>query len=443
MNRGNRLLIGAGCVALLLISWIITANSESKTDKQARLMTQAAELMDSGIYIRAVPLLEEAAAYETAVTSEVETQLKEAYIKLMDQSGFRRKYTELLSKQMNRNDAPCEVYEEAAEYYLSISRLTDALAILSTGIGKTGSMSLIDIYEANRYVYGINRTVYENVAAAHGSTVQVQSGGLWGIANVDGTLLIPCQYEKISTFSKDRAIVRSGGDVFAIDRDNNRIAILDKEKTAADIGNFAADRITLLIDGRWHRATGELILGAATYDYVGMHSETEGYAAAMLDGKWGVVDISAKWVVTPEHDGIIMDELGCAFGQRAVFVRNGGSVTLLVGGEQVGDAYEDARPFGAEGYAAVKQNGQWGFINNKGEVMIGFDPRIEDALSFGQHLAAVRIDGLWGYMNIYGDIVIEPEYLQAKSFSEGSAPVRTERGWQFITLIEYKKGATL
>ena len=67
----------------------------------------------------------------------------------------------------------------------------------------------------------------------------------------------------------------------------------------------------------------------------------------------------------------------------------------------------------------------------------------EDALSFGQHLAAVKLEGLWGYINIYGDIVIGPEFIEAKSFSDGSAPVLTPRGWQFITLVEYKKEVTL
>jgi hypothetical protein len=62
-------------------------------------------------------------------------------------------------------------------------------------------------------------------------------------------------------------------------------------------------------------------------------------------------------------------------------------------------------------------------------------------LSFGQHLAAVRYGEYWGYVSMFGQIVIDAVYYGAKSFSCGSAPVLTERGWQFITLIEYKKEA--
>ena len=71
------------------------------------------------------------------------------------------------------------------------------------------------------------------------------------------------------------------------------------------------------------------------------------------------------------------------------------------------------------------------------------DYQFEDALSFGQHLAAVKINGKWGYVSLKGEIVIEPAYLDAGSFSEGSAPVRTETGWRFITLLEYEEGTGL
>ena len=50
---------------------------------------------------------------------------------------------------------------------------------------------------------------------------------------------------------------------------------------------------------------------------------------------------------------------------------------------------------------------------------------------------------LWGYVSREGNVVIEPTFLEAKSFSEGSAPVLTDRGWRFITLLEFKKGAGL
>jgi len=437
LKRATRMLIGFGCMALLLISWVVAITADSDYERQDMLIRQALSLTNDGIYIRAVPLLEEAVGFNTTRTIEAETELKRVYLALIEQPGFRRRYTELLSRQMNRADATAEIFAEAAEYFLSISRLNEALNILIEGISRTGSQHLIDMYEAHRYAFTINRTGFEDVTAIFGSTIQVKMDGYWGLASADGTLLIPAEYEKISTFSVDRAIVMRDGVISAVDRNNNRIALLHEDAT--DFGNFADNRLPLIIDGRWYRATGEFEMGIADFEMVGMHSE--GNAAAKQGGRWGVIDGGANWIIPPEHDGIIKDELGRAFGQGAVFVRNGSSVTLLVNGERVGSAFEDARPFGREGYAAVKSDGRWGFINTAGEVVIDF--RFEDALSFGQHMAAVKINGLWGYISLLGNEAIEPQFLQAKSFSDGSAPVLTERGWQFITLIEFRRGAGL
>ena len=400
-------------------------------------MRQAADFIKDGIYIRAVPLLEEAAAYNAVHTLEAEEKLKTVYLALIDNSGFRRKYTGLLEKQMSRKNAQPGVFMEAANYYLSISRITEALMVLKEGTVKTGSDKLTAMYESNRYVYEMSRTSYDYVADIYGSTVQVQAGGLWGIAGADGILLIPCEYDKVSTFSADRAIVMKNGEIFAIDKNNNRIAKLNDSASA--FGNLADDRIPILISGVWRRALGDLTLGTVGFEQIGMYSG--GYAAAKTGGKWGVIGTASEWFIPAEYDGIILDRLGRCYAQGGVFVKKGDSVFLLSGGKQVGDSFEDARPFSEHGYAAVRKNGKWGFIDIKGTVMIDFS--FDEALSFGQHLAAVKLDGLWGYINMDGRIVIEPVFFEAGCFSAGSAPVLTEQGWQFISLLEYKRRASL
>lgn len=435
MKRADRILVVAGCILLLTISWIVVINSKSAVEKQLDLLRQAAELINDGIYIRAVPLLEEAAGYNTKYTLDAESELKKVYLVLIDQGGFRRKYTGLLEKQMGRAEAGPDVFAEAAGYYLGVRRVPDALAALRTGIEKTGSEALVTLYESSRYQYDMNRTVYENVTAIFDSAIQVRTDGLWGIAGSDGVLLIPCEYEAISTFSGGRAVVMKDSEVYAVDRNNNRIAVI--RGGIEELGNLAEKRIPLQVNGIWIRATEELIPGAVAFERLGMYSD--GYAAAMENGKWGVIDHAAKWLIPAEFDEIIMDELGRCWAQGAAFARNGDKVYLLSGGGRAAGEYEDARPFSDEGFAAVKRNGKWGFVDERGTVMIEF--LFDDALSFGQHLAAVKQGDFWGYINMRGDIVIEPVFLEAKSFSDGSAPVFTQRGWQFITLLEYKKRA--
>jgi len=430
-------LVGAGCLLLLIVSWIIVISSKSTAEKQLYLIGQAADLMSDNIYILAVPLLEEAAEYNSAHTQEAEEKLKLAYLKLTNTSGFSRKYTDLIGKQMNRRNARPEIFEEAANYYLSTKKVPDALTVLKDGIVKTGDEGLIAMYENNRYAYEMSRTAYDYVAQIYGSAVQVRRGDLWGFARADGTALIECEYEKTSTFSVDRAIVMKDGEIYAVDGDNNRVALL--HVTADDFGNYAENRVPILIEGDWRRCTGDFVPGTYVYEQLGMQSG--GYAAAKKDGKWGVIDLDAKWLIPAQYDEIIQDELGRCYAQDAVFARQGSEVFLFVGGKRTGDPYEDARPFDDEGFAAVKRGGKWGYIDASGAERIRF--RFDDALSFGQHLAAVEVDGLWGYISTTGKVVIDPVFLEAKSFSDGTAPVLTESSWYFITLLEYKKGAGL
>jgi len=433
MRNRTRILVSAGCILLLLASWVIVICSKSEAERQLELICQATALMNKGIYVRAVPLLEEAAGYGAAHTMAAETELKRAYLALIGNRGVNRKYTALLEKQMGRRNALPDVFAEAADYYLGTSKVAEALEALRAGIERTGDGRLESMYEDSRYAYKINRSPYDYVSAIDGWTVQVQKDGLWGIAEADGVPMIPCEYEKISTYSDDRAIVRKGGETYAVDSGNNRIELLSE--AADDFGNLSDDRVPLLIGGRWLRAAGDFTLGDVEYEGIGTYSG--GFAAAKTGGKWGVVDLGVKWLLPAEFDEIIQDELGRCYAQGAVFARSGANVFLIKGGQEVAGVYEDARPFSEEGYAAVKRGGRWGFVDSNGDAAIGFV--FDDALSFGQHLAAVKQGELWGYASLSGKVVIEPTFLEAKSFSNGSAPVLTERGWEFITLLEYKK----
>lgn len=434
MKRINRILLGVGCILVLMISWLMAITAETDRDRQLALINQAAGYTEDEIYIRAVPLLEEAIGYNEEYTLQAEEALKKVYLHLIDQSGYPRKYTNLLDKQMARKGAGPDVFTEAAEYYLSLNKLSDAFQVLRNGIAKTGSADLSALYETYRYQYKTGRAIYQEVTTTYNGAIQVKQNGKWGLASADGTLVIPCEYDKISTFSNGQAIARVGDVISGIDSNGNRVALL--HGSAEDFSNFNDNRLALKRESGWVLADGNLNVGSSTFEEIGMY--TNGLAPAKSSGKWGLVDTSGReWTLAAEYDEIIHDELGRSFSQNAVFVRQGNQVRLFAGKDFVGDTYEDAKPF-ADGWAAVKKNEKWGFIDPQGVVQIDF--QFEDALSFGQHLAAVKQGDNWGYVSLQGEMVIEPTFSAAKSFCNGSAPVLTELGWQFITLLEYKGG---
>ena len=434
MRIKQRLLFGIILVAFLLISWLVTLSTRTPLERQTELLTQAELLIADGIYILAVPLLEEAASYNTKLTLHIESELKKVYLALIDTRGFHNKYLTLLERQMSRSDAQSDVFIETATYLIALSRTGEALNILKAGISHTGCELLKEIYEQNRYHFEINRAVYDYASPIYNGMSMVKRNDLWGISRADGFTLIPCEYDKISTFSNGRAIVMKGGEVYAVNRDNNRVALLRED--VYDFGNLSNNRIPLLFYNGWRRSDSSFNIGSQTYQEIGMASD--GYAAVKLNDRWGVIDQNANWLLHPNYCGIIMDELGRSYARGAVFATLNSRVYLYINGIRQEGYYQNARPFSAEGYAAVMRNGVWGYINLDGTVAIDF--QFDDALSFGQHLAAVKVDNMWGYINLYGEVVIEPQFYDAKSFSQGHSPILTARGWQFITLIEFKRG---
>ena len=435
MKIFNRFLLVAGCILLFGISWLITFTKETDTEKQRKLIDEAENYLADKIYVYSVPLLEEAAQYEGEYTDYAEKRLKGIYTDDLTNSDYREKYEKLLIKQMSRENAPDDVFLEAAEFYFNIGESGDAFSVLRNGIAVTKSEDIVKQYESVRYRFIMGGNIFEYASETYGGVVRIKRNGKWGAASKSGSVVIPCEYDNISTWSGDRFIVEKDGEIYAINSGNDRIALLHSE--ADGFGNISQNRLGILSDGTYILSDGGFNISNISFEELGMFSEN--YAPAKVNGKWGLIGLDGiEWLLKPKYQDIIRDELGRALMNNSIFVRrDDGTVILLSGGSQTGGPYEDAKPFG-DGWAAVKLNGKWGFVDTQGKVMIDF--RFDDALSFGQHLAAVKLGDLWGYVSLNGEIAIEPQFHEVRSFYNGSAAVLTTAGWQFITLLEYQKG---
>jgi len=68
--------------------------------------------------------------------------------------------------------------------------------------------------------------------------------------------------------------------------------------------------------------------------------------------------------------------------------------------------YEKLTYFSDNGLALARKNGKYGFINKKGEVVVGF--KFTDATGFKYDLASVKLNNKWGFIDENGNFVIEP-----------------------------------
>lgn len=91
--------------------------------------------------------------------------------------------------------------------------------------------------------------------------------------------------------------------------------------------------------------------------------------------------------------------------------------------------FEEYRDF-AEGLAAVRLNGKWGYIDNRAQLAIL--PRFEDAGDFSGGLAGVRLDHRWGYINTLGEMVVTPRSFSHADFKDGLALLRLPEGFGYV-----------
>jgi tetratricopeptide (TPR) repeat protein len=415
------------CIALIGIGWFTVLSMKSEEIDQEGLINAAERFIEDSAYVSAIPLLETAVRVQSDRTARAEELLKMAYLNV---DGLSHRYTSFMNRMISMYAYP-SLYMELALYYLDNNQTQRAISVLRTGVEETGDSDLAELYERERYAYSIRRLNYDYVGEIFNTMVLVMRDGLWGVTDSRGVIQIPCMYEKISTFSNNNFVVLLDGEIFTINARNQRTARL--RESAIDFGNLGQGLIPIQMeDQTWRRATFRLNVGSTVFDQFGMYSG--GFAASKVNGKWGVIGTGAEYLIAPTHDGIVMDSLGRAYGQGAVFVREGNNVRLFIDGQRTEHVFDDAYPFNANGWAAVMKNGKWGFIDANGKEQIPFS--YDDARSFNGRLAAVEVDGLWGYISTAGKIAIDPQFLQAKSFNGSDAPVLSEDGWMIISLIE-------
>jgi hypothetical protein len=93
-------------------------------------------------------------------------------------------------------------------------------------------------------------------------------------------------------------------------------------------------------------------------------------------------------------------------------------------------SWELAQPF-ADGRAAVRKGGLWGYLDEKGALVLPCAYRL--ARSFSEGLAAVLIDLQWGYIDKAGKMVAIPVWDEAAPFSEGLAAVKLQGMWGYLS----------
>ncbi|MFN0202171.1 MAG: WG repeat-containing protein, partial [Bacteroidia bacterium] len=183
---------------------------------------------------------------------------------------------------------------------------------------------------------------------------------------------------------------------------------------------------------------------------------SEGLAAIMINGRWGYIDKLGNLVIPAKYI------FPANFQQGHAYVMDEELNTYSIDrkGQRLYTQYRIAGNY-HDGYAPVKagfrgdkfdlqENLKMGLIDSTGLIVV--EPHFECVREFGSGLAPALVGsdaqellplnddyrtlknmgGKWGYLNKGGRFGINPQFDDAKRFSEGLAPVKLKGRWGYI-----------
>lgn len=243
-----------------------------------------------------------------------------------------------------------------------------------------------------------------------------ESMGKWGYINKKGEMKIQAIYDEASTYSCGLALVRSGQNVFFIDKKGNvksGMSFDNAELFYNDYAVFSLSGKEGLLNKKMEYAIQPI------YESLGdMHG---GLCSASLKGEqYGFVNKSGKTVIPEIYDevGDYMDGLAPVYnGSKWGCINDKNKFIVEPIYEGIGSFYSKMAPF--------EKGEKYGFLSTSGEEVV---PPIYDDYEyyFENDLAPVCSNGNWGYIDKKGNVAIALQYSDAKSFVGGMALVAQE-----------------
>ncbi|MBQ7239757.1 MAG: WG repeat-containing protein [Bacteroidales bacterium] len=109
-------------------------------------------------------------------------------------------------------------------------------------------------------------------------------------------------------------------------------------------------------------------------------------------------------------------------------------LSCLFVGTSCSDVVDGNSPEGKKNFFPARYKGLWGYIDRTGKMVI--EPQFLNAETFSEGKAPVCVEvnrvRKWGFIDEKGEMVFEPQFERASSFSEGLAAVLVDSLWGYI-----------
>lgn len=309
------------------------------------------------------------------------------------------------------------------------------------GVQKNGLWGIIDKYglEVVRPQYKYIGKFYDGLAAVR--KYEITKNGKWGYINLYFDEIIPCHYDYASAFVQGLATVRTGSLIGIINNRGDEIVPPKYER----IENFSEGLASVTLNGKlgYINTSGQEII-PLIYDWGAFFSE--GLACIALNSKYGYVDIYGKVVIPPMYDnagnfvnGLAPVCLNNAYGA----INSKGKVIIPFQYDYISDFNEEGLALirlkrehipitfllHSDIYGYYEIHYQTGIINTAGEQIGSLYDKIR---CFSEGYAGVKLNDKWGYINIHGKEIIPIIYDEVGEFENGIAQVWLNRTFLYI-----------
>lgn len=232
---------------------------------------------------------------------------------------------------------------------------------------------------------------FGGVQAYNEGLVAITKDKKWGFLNSEGSLVIELNYDKVTIFNDNYCIAKKGNAFFILDKNG-----VEKEITGAsftEFKHFSQGLAPFKTDEKtsgFINTDGKIVI-AAKFPSVGYFADDLAWAKSN-DNKVGFIDKKGIWIIKPQFD----------------VAKNFDPVS---------------------GLARIKENGNWAYVNKKGEII---NVETEVWGDFSDGLAKGKKDGKIGYYNNKGEWVIPANFEGGRNFKNGFAAVKNDGKWGII-----------
>lgn len=416
-------------LALLLVAWGICLAQGLSINKEYNAQLKLADQYnEKGLYQKAI------ACYDAALVQKdnkvVRERWAETYKKAYEDGVLESKqYIEVLDCMCSLYPKETKYWEDLLALYLEHSEYKNAYKCYTKCVSEGVESAAIKEYGiAILYSYSIRGRSYEAYVGGTLGYFTVSAGEKWGLLDAEGEDIYDNIYSYISPYgSTGEMLFEADGRQYIMNGEGviEAKVDIDYKKTGA----YADGLIPVCTEnGTWR------YLNCDTNSYLPDSYEqasnfSDGMAAVRKDGKWMLINKDAEQICQTAFSDVKLHENGD--------YQYGGVMVAAVNGEY-GFYSEKGEPLGSfkaknmEAYlgsyvAFADASGKWGFVKKTGEVI--FEPQFAQAKSFSNNLAAVSDGQLWGYINKEGNVVIALQFVDAGYFTnKGSCMVSIDEG---------------